>query len=559
MSRLLLVFLLLFGCAHASRATDPALWLEVQTEHFSLRTDLPPGDAREAAAELESLRAALLAASWHGQKLPVERTQVVELASERELREFAEKGYLGFVASDAFEEPIMVVNASGDAQELLKHELSHVITRGYLVSKPRWVDEGLACYFETLKLDGSGKFSVGALSRNRMLFLQQFPVLDYASVFHTGREAETMDAQAGYAYETAAWLVVHFLIDTRAQQFDAFLNRLAQGEPADRAFHTEFVDLDEATLRATIRDYWKSGAALIGKGKTAPWTGDVEVRPMDPAEVWALRADLLRLSPGFNPAEHREQKQAEIAKALAIDPGNPRALELSRDADPQPAVAAHPDDWRTWMLVSDRKKDPQAIDRAAKLAPENAGVLGRLAIAQIGRGAVKAALGTASRAAELAPWRSDVLDALAQSLGANGQCGEAFGVEQRAIDALPDAAGPGAVAELQKRMVFIGEHCGTSASIERRVMTQPVRKGCTRAMPSATPRDRVRTPITAEFTIREDGTVGDVTMKGEASARLVNAMKKYIESCTFEPTIDQGKPIQVKTDAQFTFGAGLSK
>lgn len=553
------VFLFVFACAHVSRSTDPALWVEVTTEHFVLRTDLPPDDARKAAADLELIRSALLAAAWHSSKEAGGRTQVVELADDRELREFAKKGLEGFVASDAFDEPIMVVTASQEEQQIFKHELSHVVTRGYLVSKPRWVDEGIATYLETLKLDrGSGNFEVGRLSRDRLAFLRAYPVLDYTSVLHTGREAELMDAQAGYAFESAAWLIVHYLVDTRPQRFDAFLGRLARGERADQAFQAEFIDLDEATLRSAIATYWKSGLAQIGTGHVQPWTGPIELQPMDPAEVYALRADLFRLAPGYRIGERTGPMQAEIDRALAIDPGNPRALELSRDADPAPAIAAHPDDWRTWVLVADRKKDPAAIEKAARLAPENAGVLARLAITDANRGAASQALAHALRAAELAPGRSDILDVLAQALSVNKRCDDARDVEQRAIDALSDAAPPSAVRMLGQRMEWIAVNCG-ARDVQRQIVTRVVRKGCTRPLPRATSRDHVEGGIRAEFTIREDGTVADVVLKGSATARLMEAVKKHIESCTFEPTLDGGKPIAVQSTIEVTFQRAGSK
>src|SRR5262249_51205360 len=152
--------------------------------------DLPPDDARNAAIELEQVSAALYAAAWHSSRPSHGRTQVVVLANEKELREFAIKGLEGFVATDSFEQPIMVVSATQEDQQLFKHELSHVITRGYLISKPRWLDEGIACYLETLKLDQTGSaFQVGVLSRNRMLFLQRVPVYESMNVLKvSGRE-----------------------------------------------------------------------------------------------------------------------------------------------------------------------------------------------------------------------------------------------------------------------------------------------------------------------------------------------------------------------------------
>jgi hypothetical protein len=221
--RLCLFLAVLCACA-AMRSTDPLNWSELQSEHFQLRTDLTPEDARQAIADLELLRAALLAAGWHSSLAGQGRTLVVELASGAELREFAHKGIEGFVATDAFHQPIMVVSADRDLddQQVLEHELAHVITNAFLVRNPRWVAEGTACYLETLKLDRKRKkLFVGGVNADRIVFLQRYPVLDYSTLMQTGREVEEMTPEAGYAFETGAWLLVHWLVDTRAKRFDA--------------------------------------------------------------------------------------------------------------------------------------------------------------------------------------------------------------------------------------------------------------------------------------------------------------------------------------------------
>jgi hypothetical protein len=167
------------------RSTDLLNWSELQSEHFQLRTDLTPEDARQAIADLELLRAALLAAGWHSSLAGQGRTLVVELASGAELREFAHKGIEGFVATDAFHQPIMVVSADRDLddQQVLEHELAHVITNAFLVRNPRWVAEGTACYLETLKLDRKRKkLFVGGVNADRIVFLQRYPVLDYSTL-----------------------------------------------------------------------------------------------------------------------------------------------------------------------------------------------------------------------------------------------------------------------------------------------------------------------------------------------------------------------------------------
>src|SRR5476649_2622741 len=100
--RRLALLSLLVACAHAQRANEPQSWLELQSEHFVVRTDLPPEEAKKSVADMELARTALLGAGWHSNREPKTRTIVVQLASRAELLEFARKGFDGFAADDIF-------------------------------------------------------------------------------------------------------------------------------------------------------------------------------------------------------------------------------------------------------------------------------------------------------------------------------------------------------------------------------------------------------------------------------------------------------------------------
>jgi hypothetical protein len=75
-----LVALLVVACAREIRSTSPDLWLELVTDHFALRTDLPEKDARRAIADLDLIGNALLAAGWQGKTDSPARMIVVALA-----------------------------------------------------------------------------------------------------------------------------------------------------------------------------------------------------------------------------------------------------------------------------------------------------------------------------------------------------------------------------------------------------------------------------------------------------------------------------------------------
>src|SRR5438105_4094028 len=186
---------LALACARHPRAADPLAFIELQSEHFVLRTDLAEPEAREVAAQLELVRAALIATSWHNAKPVPGHVQVIDLAARSELQEFAAEGIDGFVTSDAFGERILVMSAEQSPEELtvLKHEMAHVISNEFLVRNPRWVAEGIACYLETMHFDrASHKVSVGDPGPERLAYLRHVPQLDFGAVFATGSEAMSL-------------------------------------------------------------------------------------------------------------------------------------------------------------------------------------------------------------------------------------------------------------------------------------------------------------------------------------------------------------------------------
>src|SRR4051812_15218750 len=227
-----LLLALMLGCASGSRPPEPERWRELRTAHFVLRTDLAAEDARRVAVDLEEVRGALLAAGWHASNMPDAPVHVVVLADDRELQEYAIKGIEGFVASDAFGDPIMVVSGSQnpDEQRFLKHELAHVITNQFLVRNPRWVAEGVACYLGTLRLDRKrGTVIIGTNAADRVLYLRQYPVRSFWPVLNAGDDFQGMSVEDGWAFETASWALVHWLVDERPKAFDDLLARLARG------------------------------------------------------------------------------------------------------------------------------------------------------------------------------------------------------------------------------------------------------------------------------------------------------------------------------------------
>ena len=129
----LLITCITVACAHQARPPPLSGWEELRSEHFRLRTDLPPAAARETLGRLETLRAALQSA-WMVPGDTPDSADVVVLGDTTELLTFTD--WLG-LSSVSGARPLVVTaagNPSAFEDELpyttvLAHELTHVLAR----------------------------------------------------------------------------------------------------------------------------------------------------------------------------------------------------------------------------------------------------------------------------------------------------------------------------------------------------------------------------------------------------------------------------------------------
>jgi len=129
------------ACVRGLRAENPDSWLELQSEHFTLRTDLAEATARKDLADLELIRNALLAARWRSADSLRARIGVVAVAGKRELHEILADTVAGITAVDRFGDRTILVDGLGNLLEssTVKHEVTHALLHEMLVTNPRWV------------------------------------------------------------------------------------------------------------------------------------------------------------------------------------------------------------------------------------------------------------------------------------------------------------------------------------------------------------------------------------------------------------------------------------
>ncbi len=473
---------LLAACATVPPQSAPERWFEVTSEHFAVRTDVGADEGAQLAAELEKVRAGLLAAAWRNAAAPPGRLAVIVLRNRAELALLAPESFGGFVASDLLGGRLMVLQAEGGlaGQATLAHELAHVLAHAFLLRQPRWLAEGLAGFLQTIRIDEARKLAtLGVPPQGPLHHLARRGVLSSAQLF--AWQKMSFGAENADLYATS-WLLVHYLLFEKTAQFGDYQRRLMRAEdPADafaRAFPGLTTDLLDEGLREHLQTRLESKTFPTFSLPLAPAAAPSQSAPLGAAEVHALWATLLLISPGPEAAPEREQRALpELREALRLDPTNVTALwAQSTTQRPPPdqlereraAAEAHADDWRALTLLArtvgkmpeGQPERDELIARAAALAPGNPSVLQALARSHLRHKRPAEALAVAQKADLLHPGDPFILDLIAGALLGVDRCKEALQAEQRAIEVLPHDAPEQALHDLGARLEFIRRRCG---------------------------------------------------------------------------------------------------
>lgn len=237
-------------------------------------------------------------------------------------------------------------------------------------------------------------------------------------------------------------ILMHYLLNHRADGFLDLQRRLARLEPARNAWRATFPDLDDDQLSRTLDVYVRSARYVVKSIPLAPWRGETEMRPLTDAEVHGLRAYLFAKAHLPNQPTKLVVAHAEIDEALRIDPSVLDALAVAfyapevRIDTPHPelarrAVSAHPESWLAWLMVADStssRDDPArltALAHALEVAPDQPEVLTRIAALKASSGNWDEALAFSTKALRTGAVRPDLWMIRLAALPNTARCAEA--------------------------------------------------------------------------------------------------------------------------------------
>jgi TonB family protein len=608
----------LFLAAVGSADERSTGWWEVQRPHVTLRTDLRPEEARRAALAVERTRAALLAAAWPGAKLwQREHIEVVVFSNQQDFqRYFGDRVESVFVHHT--DPPVAFLHGPpenwdqqttpplAETTSTLKRELTHYLAGFVYKRQPRWFAEGMAEFFETLRLSEDGRTAtLGDVNLQALRFYNQDRTTTVAAAFNWGggvRRTGTSSFGEGmtrpillsgpggtrvpqYTYEArvaeseglsivkctitvqgtvtdcevlksvrymdkavlewlagakyspvtfqghpqavkyvfnfrfklepartdqvkpgpkpqgttsglygVSWLLVHWLYNNHAPEFDRYQTLLANGIDPTEAWKTAFPNLSSATLNSELDHYSRLGEYRNVSVPVPAVEGAVRERPLTSAEVHATRAQTAFAAGGMQ--AHGEAQfadaRAELAAAIAEDPVNLRALQMKsgtvqpaeRVALGRSATGAHPGDGLAWLLLAEALPDTpetwderaQAYRKATELVPDNGLAFNNLAWMLLQKGQPQEALPLAVTAVGLAPWKSTFLDTLAGALAGVGRCDEAITMQARAVDNLPERSSPTERARYAEQLASFQKGCSDGGAPAPAVNPAPANK-----------------------------------------------------------------------------------
>ncbi len=421
--------------------------------------------------------------------LQPEHIEVVVFRSHQDFRRYFGERFGGLLVHGTYP-PIAFLYGTPDQWEhretlaltettsTLKHELTHHLAAYIYRRQPRWFSEGMAQFFETMRLSEDGKTAtLGDVNLDAMQAYNFNRTVSVADAFAWGGKLDAMDEATTSGLYGLSWLLVHWLYNTHPQQFDRYQTLLVKGIDPDKAWKVAFPTLTPAALDVELNQYVHLGE-FRNLSIAVPEVPDAQrARPMTSAEVHATRARTAFASAAMQ--VHGEAQladaKAELAAALAEEPGNVQALQMKMGTVPaaervalgRRAAAAHPEDGVAWLLLADALADDagsteeraQAYRKATELVPDSPTAFNNLAWMELQKGRATEAVSLASTAVRIGPWNSAFLSTLAAALAGAGRCTEAVTAQARAADMLPEAAPAATRAGYAARLAALQKHC----------------------------------------------------------------------------------------------------
>ena len=330
--------------------SKPPAWLQVQSPHFLVVSNVSAHDARAVSGQLERMRAVFQQAFPQIQVDPPTPILVLALRSRKDFRTIEPTAYLGkgklnlagyFQRSPERNFILMRLDVEDDAHPygVIYHEYTHLLTFKDSDVIPLWLAEGLAEFYQTTEIDGN-QVALGKPDPGNLYLLQTSRMMPLATLFAVGHDSPYYHEQdKGSIFYAEAWALTHFLMmrdrSQHTQLLANYVTLLQQHVDPVTAASRALGDLNK--LQKALAQYVESLSFpyIHFKLATSIREAAYPVAPVAPAQADAVRADFMAHNERYAEAE------ALAHTVLQADPHDLEALEtLGYAADRQGQLEA---------------------------------------------------------------------------------------------------------------------------------------------------------------------------------------------------------------------------
>ena len=246
--RLLTLSAFAFAC-HAVTARSADSWTSVRSKHFNIVGNASAAQLQSAAVRLEQFRWAF-SHLYPQLKLDNDsRTRFIIFKDAASYFEFLPKrpdgstdiGVAGYFqpAEDVNYITLAASDGQSDPYSTAVHEYFHSIAESNFERSqlPPWANEGLAEYFETVRVENGRSIIVGGGQNEHLRLLRHSALIPLTEFFAiTAADLKAMTTERRRLYYAEAWAVVHTLIQSEnfarqavGRRSDVDLGRWANG------------------------------------------------------------------------------------------------------------------------------------------------------------------------------------------------------------------------------------------------------------------------------------------------------------------------------------------
>ena len=334
-------------------------WFKASSDHFVIYAKDDAEDLKTLSRKLESFHAAmaLVTGGERAPPSPSNRVTIFVVGSERAVRRLhgGNNRYVGGFYAPRAGNPIAVVpsvrRSNGGRTDThlvtLLHEYAHHFSsERNTFPVPRWISEGSAEFFSSVKFERDGTLSIGMPAHHRKYELGAVDSVGVEALLDQDYNQRRYSGSAYNAFYGRSWLLYHYLsLDPEVSgQLKTYLNLLTAGKSSREAGLEAFGDFGR--LDRKLGGYLRKRRLL-----SLRFTPDL--MPVGPIEVTALSEGEAAILPvriesqlGVNEEEAAElvEEAREIAARYPDDPAVLAALaETEVDADNYDAAIAAAD------------------------------------------------------------------------------------------------------------------------------------------------------------------------------------------------------------------------